>query len=107
MEIKKLFERGNVESNTSSAQQTAKKKGAAAFQEQQNLARKAGEDSVTISPLSRQLAQLSQILAEDEVQQNDRVAELKAQVEDGSYSVNRDDVARSLVSFASDTEGVL
>lgn len=109
MEIKKLFERGTVDTSSSSAQKSAKQNKVAAFQNQQNAAdaaRKAGEDSVTISPLSRQLAQLSQILAEDETDQAARVAELKRQVEDGSYAVNRDDVARSIVSFASDTEGV-
>ncbi len=109
MEIKKLFERNTVDTSTSSAQNSAKQNKVAAFQNQQNSAdsaRKAGEDSVTISPLSRQLAQLSQILSEDETDQAGRVAELKRQVEDGSFSVNREDVARSLVSFASDTEGV-
>ncbi|MCB0323363.1 MAG: flagellar biosynthesis anti-sigma factor FlgM [Bdellovibrionales bacterium] len=106
MEIKKLFERNDVESTSGSAQQAAKKRGVAAFQDQQaqaDAARRAGEDSVTISPLSRQLAQLSQILSEDEAQQADRVAELKRQVEEGTYSVSRDDVARSVVSFAADT----
>ena len=106
MEIKKLFERNDVETATGSAQQAAKKNKVAAFQEQQtsaDAARRAGEDSVSISPLSRQLAQLSQILAEDEGQRSERVAELKGRVEDGSYSVSRDDVARSVVSFAADS----
>lgn len=109
MEIKKLFERNTVDTSSSSAQQSAKKTKVAAFQEQQNAAnaRKAGEDSVTISPLSRQLAQLSQILSEDETARADRVAELKREVEEGNYSVGRDDVARSLISFAADTEGVV
>lgn len=110
MEIKKLFERNNTDAASASAQQTAKQNRIAAFQEQQNAAdsaRKAGEDSVTISPLSRQLAQLTGILADDQAQQSDRVAEIKRQVEEGSYSANRDAVARSVVSFAADSEGII
>lgn len=64
----------------------------------------AGEDTVSISTLSRQLNQVSSILADDELNRAARVAELKKQVENGTYSVSSEDVARSLISFARDTE---
>ena len=58
-----------------------------------------GEDVITISPLARRYAQHSQLLSEDEQARNDRVAELKAQVAEGRYSVNSDEVAKSIVDY--------
>lgn len=61
-----------------------------------------GQDRVSISPLSRQLGQVAQILGEDEVRRSKRVAELKQAVDNGSYNVSSKDVAASIVNFVAD-----
>lgn len=60
---------------------------------------KEGEDRVSISPLARQFRQISEIVAEDQKNSESRVAALKERVANGEYSVESDDVAKSLVSF--------
>lgn len=65
-----------------------------------------GDDRVSISPLSRQLSQVAQILGEDEVRRSKRVAELKAAVENGSYQVSSQDVAQSIVNYVADAPSV-
>jgi flagellar biosynthesis anti-sigma factor FlgM len=62
------------------------------------------EDRVSISPLSRQLSQISSILADDEGQRNARVAELKSQVQSGTYSVPSKEVAQAIVQYARDSQ---
>ena len=102
MEIKKLLERDALE-----AQKAGKQKKLAAFEQQQakpEQITRGTEDRVSLSPLSRQLSQVSRILEDEETRQGARVAELKERVESGSYSVSASDVARSVVSFAADTE---
>lgn len=56
-------------------------------------------DTISISPLSRQLSQISSIIADEESAQANRVAELKARVADGSYSPSNEDVAKSIVNY--------
>ena len=63
-----------------------------------------GADQVSISPLARQFAQISRLLAEDEQSGQTRLAELKKQVEGGTYSVSGVDVARAITSFTRDSE---
>jgi len=99
MEIRKLFgqqeavktatqtKRDEVELNQGSGQQTASA---------------AGEDIVSLSRLSRQLVQVSDIVDQDGQKRAERVRELKKSIDEGSYSVSSSDVARSLVSYASD-----
>ena len=101
MEIKKLFERDAVRTNEAQRRQKI-----SSYQEQssESNARSSTEDTVTISPLSRQLAQVSNIVADDEEARKKRVAEIKGQVESGTYSVDRSAVARSLISYAADME---
>ncbi len=105
MEIKKLFERGNAQTSSQSVQRN---RVASTYQAQNegNAARRPGQDSVSISALSRQLSQLSNILADDESARSAKVSELKAKVQAGEFSVESTDVARSMVSFAADTESI-
>lgn len=63
-----------------------------------------GEDTVSISSLSRRLNEISSILAEDEEKSKSRVAELKAQVDAGTYKVDSQEVAKSIMSFSRDLE---
>ena len=63
---------------------------------------KEGEDKISISPRARQLQQIAKITGDDEQARAERVAALKAQVENGSYAVNSDEVAKAIVSFVRD-----
>lgn len=102
MEIRKLF------GQTESAKNAAVKKQQEELAQQSStgaegaVAKVAGEDVVSLSSLSRQLLKVSDIVQEDNKARENRVAELKRKVEDGSYSVDSSDVARSLISFASE-----
>lgn len=106
MEIKKLFDRGSASSSTQTARNSQQIE-ALRNQAQQGGAPRGSEDSVTISSLSRQLSQLSAILTDDEAVQQKRVTEIKRAVEDGSYNVDSSAVARSLISNAADSEGII
>lgn len=61
-----------------------------------------GEDRVSISSLSKQLSQVSQIVSDDDSQRRGRVQELKAKVESGEYQIDSNSIAQSIVSFAKD-----
>lgn len=102
MEIKKLFEREPVKAN-----ETLRRRQAEAYQQQDPATQtRAGEDTVSLSPLSRQLSQLSKILDDDEAARKERVQSIKQEVEAGTYSVDRAAVARSLISYAAESEEV-
>lgn len=66
-----------------------------------------GEDTVSLSPLSRQLAKVSEILQEDDKTRQNRIRELKQSVEDGTYEVDSEDVSRAVVSFAASNNDLL
>ncbi len=68
---------------------------------QPNGAEESG-DKVTISVLGRKYSQVSELLAEDEAKQRDRVEELKRRIADGTYDVSSENVARALISFTRD-----
>ena len=104
MEIKKLAEHDGLRT-----EEAVKRQKVSAYQDQNAAGERPavnGEDRVSISPLSRQLSQISGILDEDEAARALRVAGIKQQVEAGTYSVNSKDVALSLISFAADNEEV-
>lgn len=65
---------------------------------------KKGEDRITISPLARQLATVNKVLSENDDARSERVAALKEKVANGSYSVSSEDVAKAIISYASDVE---
>lgn len=101
MKISDLFKSSSLvsQSNTQRTEDTP------AAQQQRNAdASRAGEDTVSISPLARQFQQVSQILADDEARTSSRVEELKAKIAAGSYEVDSNELARSLVAFARDNE---
>jgi flagellar biosynthesis anti-sigma factor FlgM len=100
MDIKKII--GN-DASLGSAQ--TRKTNVKQYQEQQsNQASREGLDTVTISDQSRQLSRISAILERDEIARESKIAALKEKVQNGSYSVDSREVARSLISFAADTE---
>ena len=98
MEIKKLFERQSIQN----ANQTAKKGAVSAYGNQAKIRQAAGEDSVNISRLSRQLSRIAGILDEDALVQQDRVQALKSKYEAGELSFNSVDVAQSIASYVND-----
>lgn len=105
MEIKKLFERDDVKTS-----ETLQRQKVSAYQEQSTGSTtdtRSDEDRVTISPLSRQLSQISKIVEDDEEQRRNRVNEIKQQVQSGTYAVDSQAVARSLVSFAADSKDIV
>lgn len=63
---------------------------------------KEGEDKISISPRARQFQQISKVVAEDASTRGARVQAIKAQVENGSYAISNDDVAKAIVSFVRD-----
>ncbi|MFN8388908.1 MAG: flagellar biosynthesis anti-sigma factor FlgM [Bdellovibrionota bacterium] len=65
-----------------------------------------GQDVVSLSSLSKQLLQISNVLDDDAHKRAARVQELKQQVADGSYSVDSADVAKSIISYAGDVPPV-
>jgi negative regulator of flagellin synthesis FlgM len=104
MEIKKLFEREDARTS-----ETLQRQKVSAYQEQSTGSStdvRSSEDRVTISPLSRQLSQISKIVEDDEAQRQKRVDEIKQQVDAGTYSVDSTAVARSMVSFAADSKDI-
>lgn len=105
MEIKKLYDQDSVTRSYGARKQATvggKEDGTAAGVAQDPAA----SDTVNISTLSRDLSRVSSILDQDEADRADRVAELKKQIADGSYSVSSTDVAGSLISFAADSAPV-
>ncbi|OVE80205.1 flagellar biosynthesis anti-sigma factor FlgM [bacterium J17] len=101
MKISDIFKSRNVDQ---SAQSLKSRENAPRPEEQVEQASRSGQDSVSISPLARQLAQVKRIVAEDDLARSDRVAELREQVQAGTYEVSSLDVAKSVVSFARDSE---
>ncbi len=102
MDIKKII---GSEVSLGSAQ--TKKAKANQYQEQEQQAHqisREGFDTVTISSRSRQLSKISSILEQDQVAREDKIAALKAQVQNGTYAVDTREVARSIISFAVDGE---
>ena len=59
----------------------------------------AGEDTVTISPMSRQLAQVAGVLSDDEANTTQKVAALKDRIANGEYSVDSATLASAVVKY--------
>lgn len=93
MKIRDIFSNQSVYSNLKTNERPE-----AAGDEVARKRKEQGEDRVSISPLARQYQQVSGILADDEAARAQRVASLKAQVEQGTYKVASEDVAASIVS---------
>ena len=101
MKISDIFNRASAYNTekTADATRTAEKNLQAPIVPQKA---KEGEDKVSISPRARQFQQISKIVAEDETNRAQRVQALKAQVDDGSYAVSNDEIAKAIVSFVRD-----
>ncbi len=56
-----------------------------------------GADRVDLSPQSREMKKIHEILATTPELRTERVAELKKAVDDGTYQVRSDDVAEKMV----------
>jgi flagellar biosynthesis anti-sigma factor FlgM len=102
MEIRKLFgqQQDAIQSSSLGRRESDAYNSAATNSEQ---LRRNGEDIVNISPLSRQLSQVAQVLGEDEVRRSQRIAELKSAIERGDYKVSSRDVAEAVLDYAADT----
>ncbi len=105
MKISNLFNQ-SVDSSRQNRSQEVSKQQAEEVTRQTRTGKK-GEDSVSISPLARQLSDIRKVLTEDEIAQQAKVENIKAQLEAGTYSVNSEDVANSMVSFAADSEQIV
>ena len=104
MEIRKLF--GQNEAVKTAAQKKPEEieQSQVQGQAQAQVPHVAGQDVVTVSSLSKQLLQVSDILTDEEKKRAARVEELKRAVKDGSYSASSTEVARSIISFASELQ---
>jgi len=60
-------------------------------------------DKVSISPLARQFAQLSEVVSDDEAKRRVRIDELKKKFEDGTLDVSSDEVAKSIIRHAAES----
>ena len=102
MEIKKIYDQDSIQRSYGARKQATvggKEDGTQAGA----ATDPAASDTVNISSLSRDLSRVSAILDQDEADRADRVADLKKQIAEGTYSVSSTDVAGSLISFAADT----
>ena len=99
MRISDLFKQTTVDSKTGAAAR-------AKVVEQQIERSKGGQnnDTVSISPLAKQFAMVSQILSEDRDDHRARVEAIKKSVTDGSYNVSSEATASSLVSYLKNEE---
>lgn len=105
MDIKKLYDREQIQSAVSLGARAAKAnsmKESALCTSQQSEA----EDSVSISALSKELSQVEKILTDDEEERKIKVNRIKQDIETGTYTVDKTAVARSLISFAADDENI-
>ncbi len=96
MKIRDIFGQGDVSQSTQAAQER-RKTNLAHAKDQEVF--KEGEDRVSISPLARQFATISQILSEDASDRKNKVDQLKQQVEGGTYGVAKEDIAKSLLDY--------
>lgn len=105
MEIRKLFGQQDAAvraDNTKSQRDVNNQEPQEAAEKAVSIQPRSGQDVVSVSPLAKQLSQISGILDDDENKRGARVAELKQAVQDGSYSVSSTDVAGAIISYASD-----
>ena len=58
-----------------------------------------GDDTVTISPASRQLAQISKIIADDSKDRAEKIEILKQKIINGEYSISSEEVAKVLLNY--------
>ena len=107
MEIKKLLGH-NISGfgNGSTAEKVSGNPEAETIQENTEAAKSAGVDTVQVSALARQLSQISTILNGDDIERRAKIDEIKKRVQDGSYSVDSREVARSIISFTKDLPAV-
>lgn len=70
----------------------------------QNIAQgqNAGQDTVTVSSQSLTLLQASKILDQDAVGRREKIDAIKAKIKDGSYNVDSEKVASSIISYFND-----
>lgn len=107
MKIADLFNRRSLDQSTQSKGQgsVATESGARASEEKPRQ-NEEGADRVSISPLGRQFAQLSEILGDDEAKRREKIASLKKKIEAGEYKVNSTELAKAILEFAQDGSGV-
>ncbi len=99
MKISDIF-RQNTSEGLQKGRDTKALQGASnAYENQALQGKNTGEDTVSISALSRKLSKVSNIVAEDEIANQDRIDVLKQKVANGEYQVSSEDVAQSFLGF--------
>lgn len=104
MEIKRLFGKAaafnasNLEASALSGRQIDD----ADYVRAQQVQTEEGTDVVNISSRSRSLSQISDLLHSDQTKRQSRIDQLREQIAAGTYRPKSEDVARSLISYASE-----
>lgn len=100
MKIRDLFKQQSALPQTTHGSTFAVKTNTVAVEQEDEVSSgKPGEDTVTISSRARHLAQIAQILGDEDHERGQKVADIKKQVADGTYSISSPDVVKSLLHY--------
>lgn len=102
MRISDLFRNQEVDQTAVQKNQTAQQQSEREAASKVATKKAAGEDSISISPLARQLGSIQKVVNEDDLHQQQRVEEIKQRVNSGMYNVSSTDLAGSLIAFSQD-----
>jgi len=100
MKIADLFRNQGIDQSSVQKNNQAQKASEQEAAARSVASKAAGEDSISISPLARQLASIHKVANEDEALQQQRVEEIKQRVNSGNYNVSSNELASSLIAFA-------
>ena len=102
MRISDIFNQQSITRTERTDESTQAQKKREREQLERGVSTSYGDDVVTISPISRQLAQISKVITDDSISTNDRISFLKDQIETGNYAVSDEDIARSIMAYVKD-----
>ncbi|MCC6933920.1 MAG: flagellar biosynthesis anti-sigma factor FlgM [Deltaproteobacteria bacterium] len=103
MKISDIFRSSSFERTERADESQVTRRSSEQNSAERGIRRSFGEDTVTISPMSRQLAQISRVMSEDETKSAQKVGELKDKIANGEYKVNSDLIANSFVNYLRET----
>lgn len=102
MRITDLFRNQEVDQTAVQKNQSAQQQSERATAAKVAANKAAGEDSISISPLARQLGTIQRVVSEDEQLQQQKIDDIKQRINAGTYNVSSNDLAGSLLAFAQD-----
>ena len=102
MEIKKLFGLATSFQRADALTQQTFDDAATVARANKASALSTGDDVVSLSNMSRDLLFVSDIMHEDQARVDARIENIKDRISNGTYKVSSEDIAKSLISFASD-----